>query len=175
MRRELSLYDHGRLQVVGLLLGRSTTSGKEVVVGLVGGDPEKPIGLEAHTAPPAFRLDTPAGQRAAVRAAGGEALRPLPVSGPVRLDRDGRLAVLEAVGLAARFGLDVRLRYAKAGEAPADRRVGKIVVGTEGIVGSDRDRDAPRSFRYDRILEVEPLSRPGFPLFSATAGDYELL
>lgn len=79
-------------------------------------------------------------------------------------DTEPSKAHLDAIDRALREGRRVRLRYqGRADEEPRDRHVDPWRLTRAGwwyVQGHDELRDALRSFRLDRCLEVEVLSEP---------------
>lgn len=91
---------------------------------------------------------------------------PVDLSRRIELRTDGPRAVLEAVALAVRFDLsEVRIAYVRnPGEPAEERRLARIRLRLPGLlVVHDLDRDAPRSFRLDRITRLELEDRSAAP------------
>jgi len=71
-------------------------------------------------------------------------------AGPVDLTREGPRAVIEALALLERFGLEAELGYRKPNEAPRPRRVRRVVCRDNRVVCEDTGATDARSFLYER-------------------------
>lgn len=78
----------------------------------------------------------------------GEPVPPLDFEAPVDLANAGPRAVIEALALLERFGLEAELGYRKQGEAPRPRRVRRVVCRDNRVVCEDTGAADARSFLY---------------------------
>lgn len=111
-------------------------------------------------------VDAAAGGDEALQAAAAKVRAAAGLSGRLLTERDGEPDAddLAAVAGALRDGRRLRLRYlGRSDEAPVDRFVDPWRLTRAGwwyVQGHDELRDALRSFRVDRCLEVEVLDEP---------------
>lgn len=73
--------------------------------------------------------------------------------------RDGRRAIIEALALASRFGLDVSLWYQKASNGTAGlgqrRELAQLAIRGGRVVAADLQRNEPRAFLFARTTAVQ--------------------